>query len=212
MNYFLIRAVKYYESHGLFQSISRLWILMKRRLFQNAFIIYYSNLINLNPLSQNYLDFEVESKKKQNDLTEENCRKLYKYQDERILKPKIRDRFDKGAVLWLAKLNDEIVGFIWSIRRHTVKPFFFPLLYNDVYLFDNEIFEDYRGKGINSVFVDKVLMELRSEGYIRAFIDTRIWNISEINSLSKTGFTKLTVVSQIQLFGKNVVIWHNPKN
>lgn len=212
MNYLLIRGVNYYKKYGLLQSIYKLWIITKRRLFQNASIIYYSSLIDLKPSSQNYLNLKIEIKKRREDLTEDSYKKLYKYHDERILKHQIKNRFDKGAVLWLAKLNYEIVGFIWTIRRHTLKPFFFPLLDSDAYLFDNEIFKDYRGKGINPVFVNKVLMELRNEGYIRAFIDTRLWNKSEIHSLEKTCFTKLAIVSQVQLLGKNIVNWRDPKH
>ncbi len=212
MNYLLIRGGKYYRKYGFLSSIYRLWIIVIRTLFQNSSIIYFSNLTDLKASPQNYFDLELESKKKEEDLTEENCKQLYAYQDKRILESQMKNRFNKGAVLWLAKLNDEIVGFIWTIRRRTIKPFFFPLLESDAYLFDNEILSDYRGKGINPVFIDKVLIELKHEGYIRAFIDTRLWNKPEIHSLKKTCFMKLALVRQVRLLEKNIVIWGDPKH
>lgn len=211
IKFFYIRFVKFFRKYGFAQSIKRLWIITKRRLFQQSSIIYYSNLIDLKPSLQSCLNLKIENKKNKEDLTDDDYKKLYKYHDERIINNLIKNRFDKGAVLCVAKLNDEFVGFIWTIKQYTVKPFYFPLLEQDVFLFDNEIFEDYRGKGINSVFVDKVLLELHSEKYTRAFIDTRLWNKSEIHCLDKTCFKKLAIASQVQLFGKNIVIWRDQK-
>lgn len=207
MNNFFIRAVLYYKKYGLLKSIHRAWIVAKRSLFQNTSILFFANLIDLMPSSRHYPNLKIESKQREEDISEENYKQLCTGWNNQIIISEIKKFFNKGAVLRLAKLNDEAAGFLWTIRKNTVKPFFFPLLAGDVYLFDNEILEDYRGKGINSVFIDKVLMELKHEGYIRAFIDTKAWNESEIRSLEKTLLNKLAFVRQVHLLGKNIVFW-----
>jgi ribosomal protein S18 acetylase RimI-like enzyme len=169
--------------------------------------MYYSELQQITTdillLPQEYL---VDSWNRE-DTSERNIFEVfYKYQDENIVKEKIISRFKRGAELWTIQVSKQIAGFVWSIRGTTIKPYFFPLGPNDVHLFDNEIFPPFRGKGLNSILIDSVLLELKKKGILRAFIETRNWNIAEINSLSKT---KLKIFGQVVTLniGKKVIIW-----
>jgi hypothetical protein len=153
------------------------------------------------------LSYEVVVKRCVEEIKELERNSLVKNGNRELGEYKFSTRFDKGASVWFLKSGGEILGFIWSIRKKPVLPYFFPLSNNDVHLFDNEIFIDYRGKGLNGILVSHVLNGLREGGFHSAYIETAIWNTQEQKSLSKIKFEKIGLARKIVLWNKVYVIW-----
>ena len=125
---------------------------------------------------------------------------LFRYRPKGIFNFNLDERFSKGATLWCIIYNNLLSGFVWSIPQFPLEKYFLPLTEKDIHLFDNEIFEDYRGKGINKFLIHHVLYELKNMGYQRAYIETAVWNTPEMRSLAKTPFKRLAIVKKKKWF------------
>lgn len=152
-------------------------------------------------------NFAVECRKNFGEILKDEIETLIHYGGERIIRYELKNRFGKGAYLWLMKVDRKAVGMVWTIRQKTLKPYYWPLTPNDVHLFDNEVFRDYRGQGINPFLINYVVFELKQKGFVRAFIETNEINKPEIRSLSKTFFAELGRAKRLHLPGQNITIW-----
>ena len=115
--------------------------------------------------------------------------------------------FSWGAVLWIAKVNDELIGYYWTIKRGFDGFYNFPMTSGDSVLVAGEVFPTYRGRGINPEMIHKIAHELKKDGITRIFIGSKIWNIAQLRSLTKTGFKKLGTVRMFNFFGKYITVW-----
>lgn len=152
-------------------------------------------------------DIIIERKNTYNEAIQPAMRKIIDYWDKEMMMDNIRDRFEKGAILWIAKLNADIAGFGWSIRGKMVHPFYLPLTTHDAVLFDYVTFEEYRGRGLYILLLNYILGKLKLEGVSRAFIFSSAWNTSSIRGIEKTYFHKLSAVRRLRVFGRNITIW-----
>ena len=94
-------------------------------------------------------------------------------------------------MLWLVKVSGVLAGYIWTIRGATINPDVRTLTHDEVSFFDNMIFENFRGRGINPILINYVLSEMQKQKCVRAFIGTKVTNVSEIKSLEKNGFSQM---------------------
>ena len=156
------------------------------------------------PLSPNY---SIVCRRSYNEITESELQTLTYYRGEKIVLAQIDDHFSKGACLWLIAIEEKVVGMVWTIRQKTLKPYYWPMTPYDVHLFDNEVFPDFRGRGINPLFIDHLLFKLKKEGLVRAFIETRELNGPEIRSLSKTCFNELGRAHKFHIFCCDITIF-----
>jgi len=206
----LIRLKHYYRQEGLFSTIYRIFQKIKEFFFQKPEILFFVDLAKLEneecAISHN---FRIEYLKSEDEILREDLIVIFENIDEEIMRYFMEERFSQGALLWLVKVNGTPVGYVWSIERKTIRPHYFPLTANDVHLFDNLIFEKYRGQSINSVLIKYVLNELKRNGMVRAFIETKITNTSEIRSLAKTGFKKFALARIYQTKKNSIVFWSN---
>jgi len=101
----------------------------------------------------------------------------------------------------------DVLGFVWTVERTPIQPYFFPLTAGDVHMFDNEIFFEYRGRGLNPLLIRTVLAQLRQAGLARVFIETLERNTPERKSLAKTAFKPIGVVRKRHIRHKTVVTW-----
>ncbi len=124
------------------------------------------------------------------DVSQQDWEIFCRHFRENYLQSTMKERFGKGALLWLLKVKGTLAGYIWTIRGTTINPYVRLLMPDEVNFFDNMVFENFRGRGINPVLVNYVLSEMQKQNCIRAFIETRTTNIAEIRSLAKTDFRK----------------------
>jgi hypothetical protein len=149
----------------------------------------------------------IEAKFKESDLSFQERKELDRLRHPAINKSQLTERFSAGAKLWIAKLDGAIVGFVWTMKGSTLRPYFFPMLEEDAHLFDNEIGTFHRGRGINPVFINHVLYELKNQGICRVFMETKVWNWSEIRSLQKTRLKRFCVATKYNLGRRSWTLW-----
>lgn len=211
-DFLIFRLRCYFRENGLVRTIGRSFELLWQSTFRKRRFLYYVDLPKL-PDEQFKLreDLTVECKKGEDEISEEELNTLIFYRRERIIKRQLKDRFSKGASLWLIKLNAQVVGIVWSVREATIEPYYFPLTSSDVHLFDNEVFHDYCGRGINSQLINYVLFALKKQGMVRAYIETAVRNVREIRSLAKTYFRNYGSAIGLHIFGHNISFWSKTK-
>ena len=178
-------------------------------IFKGNRLLIYSAL--LNEIQSKLVNINIEIVKITNisELSENDLNQLLNNTNKERRLQTFNRRFSNGAILWLSKKDNEVAGYIWSINSEPGKPYFFPLLKEDVLLFDAEVFAKYRGLGINAILTECVLIELQKMGKGRAFLQTKEWNISEINSLKKTTFKIIGIAKRKTKGKENIVIWYN---
>ena len=202
------RFFKYYHQHGFIGTVGRIfreiWLVISKK----RFVLYYVDL----PISSTDKrtfpsNVQVLPKYNMEEINTDEMNVLASYRGIDVIKYHAKKRFDKGAILWLAKIDGKTAGMIWSLRGRTMEPYYFFLTDNDVHLFDNEIFKDYRGGGINTVLIERVLLELKNMGAIRAFISTNLRNKAEQRSLGKTSFKKFALARKFHILNRDISIW-----
>jgi GNAT superfamily N-acetyltransferase len=125
----------------------------------------------------------------------------------KLAQKNMKERFRKGASLWLIKSHDRLAGYGWTLKGGTIEPHYFPVGQDDVHLFDFYVFPQYRGQGMNPLLVGEILRSLAREGAGRAFIEAAEWNQPQLSSLSKTPFRCLGWATKLTIFGRTVVRW-----
>jgi GNAT superfamily N-acetyltransferase len=116
--------------------------------------------------------------------------------------------FEKGAILWLLRSESKICGSLWSIRGRMVEPYYIPLTTNDIVIFDTFTFPDQRGKNINSILINHVMVRLRDQGATRVFGHVKIWNKPSIRALEKTPYRQLGLARKFHILGRDITIWY----
>jgi hypothetical protein len=120
----------------------------------------------------------------------------------------IKERFEKGASLWLIICSESLAGYSWTIQGRTISSYYFPLTQDDVQIFDWYVFPKYRGRAIHWFLITHILYELGSEGASRAYGDVAEWNRASLSSYKLlTPFRMLGLVRSFTIFGHTFVFW-----
>jgi len=142
------------------------------------------------------------------ELSGEHLREMIIFWNPKLANRNIRERFERGASLWLIKSEDRLAGYGWTLQGRTIEPYYFPLAEDDVHLFDFHVFHQYRGQGINPYLVRQILGSLATTRGGRAFIDVAEWNVAQLSSLRKTPFRCLGSVRSFGILGHTIVSWN----
>jgi len=204
----LTRFMKYYREKGVWKTLRRMYEQPYRLLFKGQMCLYYADM---NQLSESVLNLPngitIECKKKYNEAIGSEMQRMIDYWDKENETDKVRERFEKGAILWIIKLDENIAGFGWSIRGKMVHPFYLPLTPHDAVLFSYEIFEEYRGCSLYTLLLNFIFGRLKLEGVGRAFIFVSAWNTPSIRGIEKSCFRKFCKARRFHPFGRNITIW-----
>jgi ribosomal protein S18 acetylase RimI-like enzyme len=202
------RFIRYYRRKGIVNTICHAFQKIRELLFRKPDILFFVDLPRLK--NEEYIisdNVGVECVRSEAEISKQDLNMLFEHISEKIFAYYMEERFSKGALLWLVKVDGMLAGYIWSIAQRTIKPYYFPMTEKDVHLFDNFIFEELRGRGINQALVNYVLAKLRKKGLARAFIETNVANTPEIRALAKTGFVKFGLGRKYHIHGYCVAIW-----
>ncbi|MHC4749394.1 MAG: GNAT family N-acetyltransferase [Planctomycetota bacterium] len=207
-SFLLNRFVRYYRLNGATGTIWKALDKIKELLFRKPEILFFVDLVTRD--GNGYVlpdNFTIQCLRSADEIPSQDLDTLFERLGEKIIRYDITERFGKGALLWLVKVDGTLAGYIWSINGGTVRPHYFSLTDKDVHLFDNYVLKEFRGQGINPKLINYVLDELQREGLIRVYIETNIANTSEIRSLAKTDFKEFGVARKSYAGARSFVIW-----
>jgi hypothetical protein len=202
------RLVDYYRRHGLGATIRRAKLAGQRALFADRMVVFYCDLDErrLRPVNLPKA-FSVKRLKALNELSAQNLQEITDFWNAKLANRRIRDRFDKGASLWLVESEDRLAGYGWTLEGQTIAPYYFPLGPDDVQLFDFYVFPTFRGRAIHWVLTSYILHLLATEGRSRAFADTAEWNLAQLASFKMTPFRRLGVARSFATHGHSLTSW-----
>jgi GNAT superfamily N-acetyltransferase len=141
------------------------------------------------------------------ELSAEDSQEITRFWNPKLANRNIRERFEKGASLWLVKSEDRLAGYGWALQGRTIEPHYFPLAQDDIHLFDFHVFPHYRGRGMNPYLIGHILDDLATNCAGRAFIEAAEWNDAQLSSLRKTPFRCLGSVRSFTVLGHTFVSW-----
>ncbi len=123
-----------------------------------------------------------------------------------------KERFERGAKLWLLKLDGRIAGFGWTLIGCSMEPHCLPLTPKDVHFFDFFVFPENRGRRVNPALVCGILEKLQGSSLSRAYIECAAWNKPQLSSLKHTPFQIIGVTPKFRFFTKTMILWNSPEN
>jgi len=202
------RVVDYYRRHGVTATVHRAQIAFSRLVFAGWMVVFYCDLAE-RPLHGINLPatFRVKRRKALAELSAEELQKITSFWNTKLVSRNLRERFEKGASLWLVECEDQLAGYGWTLQGCTMEPYYFPLAQNDVHLFDFHVFPCFRGRGINPYLIGQILDALAMESRGRAFIEAAEWNDAQLSSLRKTPFRHLGSVRTFTILGHTFLTW-----
>jgi len=202
------RLTSYCTRHGLGATFRRAGLAARRALFSSRMVVFYCDLGRLTAAPPNIpSSLKVERLRNYASLSQQDLQEMTSFWNPKQAHRNIRERFEKGASLWLIKSGDKLAGYSWTLRGNTIAPYYFLLGEDDVQLFDFYVFAKFRGRAILWFLVADILHSLRDEGAARVFGDVAEWNQPSLSFYKMTPFRRLGFVRSFTIFGHTFVSW-----
>lgn len=203
------RLVTYYSRHGLWATARRASLALKRSIFFNRQVVFYSDLASQAFSTKEALPshLKVKRKKSWGELSPQELHELIDFWNPQLARRNMEERFARGALLWLIKSEETTAGYIWTLRGATISSFYFPIGEKDVQLFDLFVFPRFRGRGIDWLLFAHIFSGLAADGAARAFADTAEWNNASVSSHVMSRFHRLGLARKWTIFHHTIVWW-----
>jgi ribosomal protein S18 acetylase RimI-like enzyme len=206
------RLTAYYQRHGVGATLRRAQVASHRALFAGRMVVFYCDLDEgrMRPVSIP-TTFAVKRVRALAELSAESLQEMTSFWNPKVANRNMRERFEKGASLWLVESENQLVGYGWTLEGKTIAPYYFPLGPDDVQLFDFYVFPRFRGRAIHWFLTSYILLMLAAEGRSRAFADTGEWNQAQLASFTMTPFRRLGFARSFCMFGRRFTRWVDAK-
>jgi hypothetical protein len=207
------RLTDYYSRHGVGATIRRAGLAAKRSLFASRMAVFYCDLAD--QISRGIAvpgSLKINRVKSEGELSAQDLQEITSFWNPKQAQQNIKERFGKGASLWLIKSGEILVGYGWTLRGCVIAPYYFPMGPDDAQLFDFYVFPRFRGRAMHWLLTAYILQTLASEGAGRAFADTHEWNQAQLSSFKMTAFRQLGMVRTFELFGHKWVYWTDQRD
>ena len=202
------RFSDYYRRHGVWATVRRVGLAAWRALFSNRSVLFYCDLAKLTSPPADLPSFlKVERKRTSAELSPEDLDEMTSFWNPKLAQRNMKERFGKGASLWLIKSYDRLAGYGWTLQGSTIEPHYFPLGSDDVQFLDFHVFPKYRGRAMDWFLMTQILHKLAAEGLARAFGEAGEWNQASIASFKMASFRRLGVAKKWSIFGRTFVCW-----
>lgn len=202
------RMTDYYSRHGFRATVRRARVNLSRAFFANRMVVFYCDLREQSATQVNIQSSSrVERVANYGELSPQDLEDMTSFWSPKLAHRNMRERFVKGASLWLIRSRDKLAGYGWTLQGRTIEPYYFPLAPEDVHLFDFHVFPQYRGRGLNAQLVTQILHNLATNCDRRAFIEAAEWNQAQLTSLQKTPFRCLGLARSFTIFDHTFVSW-----
>lgn len=203
----------YYRRHGLAATLRRVQLATTRALRASRMVVFYCDLDERKLHPVNFpKNMKVERLRSLAELSAERMQAITSFWNAELANRKIRERFEKGASLWLLESEDQLAGYGWTLQGQTIGSYYFPLGPADVQLFDFYVFPKFRGRALHWLLTGHILHTLATEGASRAFADTHEWNKAQLASFKMTPLLPLGFVKTYKIFGRDFTCWAAPQS
>jgi GNAT superfamily N-acetyltransferase len=209
----IMRLRTYQQRHGLGATVRRTGLALRRALFANRMVVFYFDLA-----SQNLREvavpspFRVDRLRSESELSRQDLETMINVWNRILALRNIKERFAKGASLWLIKSEEQLAGYGWTLRGNAIAPYHFPIAADDVQLFDFYVVPRFRGGTIFWILMNSILRALKAEGAMRAYGEAAEWNHASLASFKLTRFRRLGVARSFRIFGHRFTSWAESKN
>lgn len=205
---FYLRTATYLRRHGLKDTVKRLRREAQNQLRYNRDVLFCRDLLQGgfegHPVPQGC---RVERYDKNTGVPARLLKRIGEEYSEELLQAYVQNRLDKGASLWCLGNETEDMTYTWALTGRTMKPYYFPLVEDDLHLFDGFTFPPFRGRGLNAVLLDQVLKHYKDRGFVRAYLETHEWNSSVLKLVPKNGFVRIGLARKKVRRGRIRVTW-----
>ena len=202
------RIREYFKRHGIVEIVRRAGLAARRALFANRMVVYYCDLAKLAAMPVNVPEsIRIERVRGEGELGAGDREAITNFWNPDLAQRNIRERFEKGATLWLIRSGETLAGYGWTIQGQPISPYYFPISPGDVQFFDFLVFPKFRGRAIQWLLTAHILKKLKDEGASRAFADTHEWNQAQLASFKMTPFQPMGMVRTVKLFGRTFAGW-----
>jgi len=202
------RLTAYYARHGFRATFRRAGLAARRALFSSRMVVFYCDLGRLTAAPPNVpSSLKVERLRNYASLSQQDLQEMTSFWNPKQAHRNIRERFDKGALLWLIKSGEKLAGYSWTLRGSTIAPYYFLLGEDDVQLFDFYVFPKFRGRAILWFLVAHILHSLKDEGAARVFGDVAEWNQASLSFYKLTPFRQLGMARSFTILGHTFTRW-----
>ncbi len=202
------KAIRYYRRNGFWKSARQLFKKIKENMMPEPDVIYYADLAGLKANSSIGQDaIRIVERKAAAEITVEERDVLYDQIGRKLIEPQLAERFERGASAWFVYWKEQFAGMVWTLAGDTMEPFYYFIPPQDVHVFNNVIFPEYRGKGINPVLIETVLVRLSERGFVRAYIETLVSNLAEQKSLARTRFRPMGTARKKKRGSHQITCW-----
>lgn len=208
--FYLRRLIRYYQENGLRGTLRRLVIAIRRGLYDNKTVLFYIDLQcteAAGPILP--ATFGLEAVNHYSQLQSYDLERIFDHLGKYRTEHELHDRLEKGANLWLLRVEHKLAALIWSIRGKMTEPYFLPLMADDAVLFAAETFPDYRGRGLYPLLVECVFGELKKQKVVRVYGMAATWNAASLRGLAKTRFRHYGKASMLHLQDKTITVWYH---
>ena len=208
ISHFISRLVEFYKRNGLVASVRRATLGIKRALFLGRMVVFYCDLAprKLRPMHapEGCCVLRIKSLA---ELGSDRFQEITSFWNPKLAQQMVRERFERGASLWLVESDNQLAGFGWTLEGRAIEPFYFPLGKMDVQLFDFYIVPEFRGQTLYWLLMNRILCTLAAEGSSRAFADSHEWNRAQLAAFQMTPLRALGAVRTYKLFGRVLTSW-----
>jgi GNAT superfamily N-acetyltransferase len=200
------RIGAYFRRHGLAATSKRLIQAVNRSLHGDWFFLFGCDLRSLNfPEETGFEAFEIKRVNSEQSLDRNFAEQMFVLWNPEIARKRLKERFANGAHFWTITSAGALAAYGWTMVGRTIEPHFYPLLQNDVHLFDFFVAPQFRGRRLNIFLMNHILTTLAREGNGRAFIEAAQWNKPQLKSLARTQFELVARARKSVVFGKTIV-------
>lgn len=141
------------------------------------------------------------------DIPENEMVQLVQLKGKDLLVRFLHKFFEKGAELWIAKLESEVVGVQWTIVAGFNGFYSMPILQNETIICAVEVFPAFRGRGIWPAMMSLVNSYHKKQGIARSYVKIKLWNKPSLKSIAKTNARRIGTVRTLRVWNKYVSVW-----
>lgn len=204
----LIRRVQWYHNkHGwsklIWLGVAKTWDRVNKK--------EYINFLDLHSLEVDdtfkQAGVNVGCFSKESDIPDNDIEQLIKHKNKEILSQFLSRFFKRGATLWLAKKDGDIVSLIWSLNGG-FSGFYtgIPICPNDTIVFAGETFPEFRGHNYFAMMILLICEQLKLGGMSRVYVAAHINNKESQKAQSKI-LKRIGAVRYFQLSNYHIAIW-----